>query len=236
MGQKVDDVLTVIPPEIDLLLPGDVTGLVSALGGYQVDVAVVCGLSWRLPPLALQTPRLGVINVHASLLPKYRGPAAIQWAIRNGDADIGVTAHWMDERIDTGNIIVQHGGIELPEYVTFEELWPRVTPVIQKLVGEALDRAADGYMGVPQNEDEATYARMMEPAYSYIDWSQPARRIHDQVRTFHYGAGIPGPFAKLGAGWVRVARTDLNPGAGVRVECADGPLWIVEAEPIEPPI
>ncbi|MFF0575375.1 methionyl-tRNA formyltransferase [Streptosporangium saharense] len=235
-GDKVNDILSVIPAEVDLLLPGDVDGLADALRGYRTDVVVVCGLSWRLPRVVLDAPRLGIINVHPSLLPRHRGPMAIQWAIRDGEAETGVTAHWMDERIDTGNIIVQHGGIVLPEYVTYEQLWPQVTPVIQNVVAEALTLAADGFVGEPQDDRKATHARMMEPEYSYIDWSRQARSIHDQVRVFHYGAGIPGPFAKLDAGWVRVMRTSLEAGTGTRVECGDGPLWVVEAETVEAPL
>ncbi|WP_086823996.1 methionyl-tRNA formyltransferase [Allokutzneria sp. NRRL B-24872] len=231
VGAKVADIVPVLPTGVDLVLPGDIGGLVDALRGYRVDVVVVCGFSWRLPPIALAAPALGFINVHASLLPRYRGPAPVQWALRNGDNDIGVTAHWMDERIDTGNVLVQRGGIALPEYVTFDELWPLLGPHLRDVVTAALDRAATGDPGRPQDESLATYAGALEAEYSRIDWSRSARSIHNQVRTFHFGAGIAGPYADVNGERVRVLRTRLTPGPGTVVHCADAPIWITEAEP-----
>ncbi|MGH3391871.1 MAG: methionyl-tRNA formyltransferase [Actinomadura sp.] len=230
MGEKVTDILADIPVDLDLLLPGSAEGLAQALRGYGIDLAVVCGLSWRLPRLVLDAPRLGVLNVHTSLLPRYRGPAPIQWAIRNGDPDFGVTVHWMDENIDTGNIVAQRDNIPLPEFVTFEALWKQITPVIEDLLVAALARAADGYTGEPQYEDNATRAGLMEPGFEYIDWSHPASSIHNQVRTFYYGTGTPGPFCKIGDEWIRVLRTSLEPSAGIEVNCADRPIWLVETE------
>jgi len=234
MGDKVTDILGDIPVDIDLLLPGSVDGLIRALRGYDIDLAVVCGLSWRLPRSVLEAPRLGVLNIHTSLLPRYRGPAPVQWALRNGDPDIGITIHWMDEDIDTGNIVAQRGNITLPEFVKFDTLWQRITPMIQDLLVAALARAAHGYAGQPQNDENATHAGPMEPEFDYIDWSQPARIIHNQVRTFYYGTATPGPFAKINDKWVRVLRTSLEPTNGTRVDCADGPIWLVETEQATP--
>ncbi|MEY9927523.1 methionyl-tRNA formyltransferase [Catenulispora sp. GP43] len=231
MGEKVSDVLTVVAPETTLVLPGDIDGLSTSVRGFGIDLVVVCGLTWRLTAQALQAPRLGVINVHTSSLPRYRGPAPIQWAIRNGDQSIGVTAHWMNERIDSGSIIVQRGGIPLPEYVRFDELWHDVAPAIRDLVAEAVTLAADGYDGVPQDESKATYAGMFGAEDSTINWSWPTHDVHNLVRAFHFGTGIPGPFATVDGEQVRVLRTRLTPGAGTRVELPDGPLWIEEAEP-----
>lgn len=233
VGERVAGVLGGIASDLDLLLPGDVQGLATALRGYRTDVAVVCGLSWWLPRSVRRAPRLGIINVHASLLPRYRGPAPVQWAIRNGDSDIGLTAHWMDRHIDTGNIIVQRGGIPLPEYVSFEELWDLLTPAIPELVGDALDRAAAGYAGEPQHDEHASYAGAMEREFDLIDWSQPARTIHNQVRTFYLGTGTPGPIGEIDNVWVRVRRTRLAPGEGIRLECGDGPIWVVDTEPVD---
>ncbi|WP_232376576.1 methionyl-tRNA formyltransferase [Amycolatopsis aidingensis] len=229
---KVADILGGIPPDVDLLLPGSTEGLAVALAGYRIDVAVVSGLSWLLPRAVLDAARIGVLNVHPSLLPRYRGPSPIQWAIRNGDRETGVTAHWMDERIDTGNIVAQRGGIVLPEFVTFERFWNLVNPAVRDVVTEALDLAAAGYAGTPQNEAEATSAPQLEEEFGYVDWSAPARVIHNQVRTFYFGAGIPGPFARIGTDRVRLIRTRLTPGEGTRIECADGPIWVVAAEPV----
>lgn len=110
--------LEALPPGMDLLLPGTAEGLADALGGYRLDLLVVYGFNWRLPAAVLRTPRSGVINIHSSLLPKYRGPAPVLWAIRNGDAEIGLTVHRMDEQFDTGPILAQRGGIR----------WMRTSP------------------------------------------------------------------------------------------------------------
>lgn len=235
MGEKVTDILGEIPDDVDLVLPGSAESLARAVRGHDIDLVIVCGLSWRLPKIVLDAPKLGVLNVHTSLLPKYRGPMPVQWAIRNGDPEIGVTIHWMDEQIDTGNIVAQRGGIILPEFVTFDEVWEKAAPVIQAVLAVALTRAAEGDAGEPQDEDQAIHAGLMEPEFDYIDWSQPARHIHNQVRTFYYGTGTPGPFAKIGNDWHRVIRTSLKPCSGRRIECADGPIWLIETEQAQPP-
>ncbi|WP_275410755.1 methionyl-tRNA formyltransferase [Sinosporangium siamense] len=213
---------------MDLLLPGSSRGFAQALKGYGVDVVVACGLSWRLPKSVLDAPALGVMNVHASLLPKYRGPSPVQWALRNGDPDIGLTVHWMDERIDTGNILARRGGIPLPEFVTFAELWRHLGPAIGDLVADALGQAAGGSRGEPQDDSQASYAGAMERGFDFINWSHTAEAVHNQVRTFYFGAGLPGPFAKVDGEWLLVRRTSLTPQEGIRVECRDRPIWIVE--------
>src|SRR5881227_1115980 len=96
-ARTIGQVIEAIPPDIDLLLPGSAEGLGQAFAGYHLDLAVVYGFSWKIPPSVLRMPRFGVINIHSSLLPRYRGPAPVLWAIRNGDPDIGFTVHRMDE-------------------------------------------------------------------------------------------------------------------------------------------
>jgi len=107
---------------MDLLLPGTADGLADALGGYRLDLLVVYGFNWKLPAAVLRTPRSGAVNIHSSLLPRYRGPAPVLRAIRNGDAEIGLTVHRMDEQFDTGPILAQQGGIPLDEDVTPQRL------------------------------------------------------------------------------------------------------------------
>jgi hypothetical protein len=95
-------IVEALPPGIDLLLPGNAAGLADGLAGYRLDLLIVYGFNWKLPAAVLDTPRHGVLNVHTSMLPKYRGPAPVLWAIRNGDPETGLTIHRMDERFDTG--------------------------------------------------------------------------------------------------------------------------------------
>jgi methionyl-tRNA formyltransferase len=231
----VGQILAAMPPAMDLLLPGSAESLGQALVGYSPDLMVVYGFSWRLPRSVLQIPRFGVINIHSSMLPKYRGPAPVLWAIRNGDSHIGITIHRMDENFDTGPILAQRGGIPLDDEVTPERLWPRIRPVIREILPDTLERVFRGEAGEEQDENNASHAGLMEPEFSLIDWSRTSREIHNQVRTFRFMGHGQGPTARVGDRWLKVLRVELRQAPGIRVECADGPIWIVESEPTEPP-
>ncbi|MBC6466601.1 methionyl-tRNA formyltransferase [Actinomadura alba] len=231
----IGQILKEMPPAMDFLLPGSAEGLGQALAGYSLDLIVVYGFSWRLPRSVLQISRFGAINVHSSLLPKYRGPAPVLWAIRNGDPHIGITIHRMDENFDTGPILAQQGGITLEDEVTPERLWPHIRPVIRDLLPVALERVSRHEAGEEQDDADVSYAGLMEPEFSLIDWSRTAREIHNQVRTFRFMGQGQGPIARVGERWLKVLRTQLREAPGVRVECADGPIWIVASESTEPP-
>jgi methionyl-tRNA formyltransferase len=231
IGQVIDS----MPPELDLLLPGSGEGLGQAFAGYRLDLAVVYGFSWKIPAAVLRTPRFGIVNVHSSVLPQYRGPAPVLWAIRNGDPDIGFTVHRMDEDFDTGPILAQQGGIPLDDDVTPERLRSRAAPVIRDLLTAALERVSRNDPGRPQHDAGASHAGLMEAEFSEVDWSWPAHDIHNQVRTFRFMGPGRGPIAQIGERWLKVLRTRLSEGEGLRVECADGPIWIVESEAVRPP-
>jgi methionyl-tRNA formyltransferase len=221
---------------MDLLLPGSAEGLAHALPGYQPDIVICNGMPWKIPPVVLAIPRLGFVNIHSSLLPRYRGPIPIHWAIRSGDAETGVTIHWMDETFDTGPVIARSGGIPIEDEFDPDGLLDRVEQAGVDLLRIALDRIRDGAPGEPQGNIGASYAGWMEPEFYRVDWSHGAREIHNQVRTFQFGVvGASGPLAEVGGVWVTVLRTRLEPVDGTRVECADGPIWIVESEPADPP-
>lgn len=231
----IGQIIGSMPLEMDLLLPGSAEGLGQAFAGYRLDLAVVYGFSWKIPPAVLGMPRFGVINIHSSLLPKYRGPAPVLWAIRNGDPEIGFTVHRMDEDFDTGPILAQQGGIPLDDDVTHECLRSRAAPMIRDLLTTALEKVARNDPGRPQEDSGASYAGLLEPEFFTVDWSSPAADIHHQVRTFRFMGASRGPVARVGDRWLKVLRTRLTEGDGLRVECADGPLWIVESAPGEPP-
>jgi methionyl-tRNA formyltransferase len=229
----VGSLLEAIPAGVDLLVPGSSEGLAKALAGYDLDLLVVYGFSWKLPPSVLETPRLGVLNIHCSMLPEYRGPAPVLWAIRNGDAHLGVTVHRMDEDFDTGPVLAQQDGIPIDDDATPDTLWPRLEPVIRRLLVDSLDRVSQGYPGTPQDGARATYAGLMGPEFSLVNRSQTAREIHNQVRTFRFmGPGL-GPTVEIDGRLLRVLRTRLTPADGIRLECADGPIWITESAPVE---
>jgi methionyl-tRNA formyltransferase len=234
-ARTIEQVIGVMPADIDLLLPGSAEGLGQAFAGYHLDLAVVYGFSWKIPPAVLRMPRFGVVNIHSSLLPRYRGPAPVLWAIRNGDPDIGFTVHRMDEDFDTGPILAQQGGIPLDDDITPARLRSRAEPVIRELLTTALDGVARNDPGRPQGEAGASYAGFLEPEFFVVDWSSPAADIHHQVRTFRFMGAGRGPVARVRDRWLKVLRTRLTEGDGLRVECADGPIWIVESAPGEPP-
>jgi len=203
-----------LPPGMDLLLPGDGIGLANALAGYRLDLLVVYGFNWRLPPAVLETPRFGVLNMHTSLLPRCRGPAPVLWAIRNGDAETGLTIHRMDERFDTGPILAQRGGIPLDEDITPDLLRSRLRPVITELLTTALDRVAQEVPGTPQDDAAASKAGFIEPGFSTVDWSRPAREVHNQVRMFAFMGRDHAPVAQVGDSHLKVFRTRLAPAEG----------------------
>ncbi|MER7672874.1 formyltransferase family protein [Kitasatospora sp. NPDC096128] len=232
-GAKVGDVLSQLPPGVDLLLPRSTTGLARALSGYRPDLVICNGFPWRLPIEVLSVPRLGVLNVHPSLLPRHRGPMPIHWAVRHGDPETGVTIHWMDESFDTGRILAQRGGVVLPDDLDGDIVFTEIQALSRELLAEALELAAAGHAGTEQGREGAGYEGMMGPQSAVIDWSASRRDIHDLVRTFRFGLfPVPGPLAVVDGRWVAVLKSSTEPGDGVRMECADGPLWIVESVPV----
>jgi methionyl-tRNA formyltransferase len=228
-------VLEAIPAGMDLLLPGNPEGLAEGLAGYDLDLVVVYGFNWKLPESVLSTPRFGVINVHSSMLPKYRGPAPVLWAIRNGDAQIGLTVHRMDSRFDAGPVLARRDGIVLDEDVTPERLWERIRPALTEVLTTALEQVAAGAPGLKQEEADDSYAGFIEPEFRLVDWSRTAREIHNQVRMFAFMGRDSAPIARVNDQWLKVFRTRLEPGTGVQVQCADGPIWITESSPADPP-
>ncbi|MFE4538871.1 methionyl-tRNA formyltransferase [Streptomyces scopuliridis] len=221
-----------IPQGVDLLLPGSKKMLAQTLRGYGADLLICYGFPWKFPPAALRATSLGAINVHTSMLPKYRGPIPVNWAIRNGDPDIGVSIHWMDEEFDSGGILIQESGIALDDDVRPERIWGAVDGFISRLLPTALERVEEGFPGTAQCAAHASYAGWMEPGFSRIDWGHTRSRIHHQVRAIRFGSsGTSGPIAWVADKRIRVLRTSLEPADGVEVRCVDGPLWVVESLP-----
>lgn len=233
--RKVSELLAAMDTKLDLLLPAGTAGLGRALAGYRPDLLVMYGFNWILPPEVFQLPRLGTINIHPGWLPRYRGAAPDMWAIRNGDDEVGVTVHRVDEGMDTGPILARRGGVPLDEDATRASLRDRLAPVVRDLLTEALAKVVNGDPGEPQPERDAGRAPMMEPEFRRVDWSRTRRQIHNQVRVYRYIGSQEAPVARVGNQWVRLVRTSLEPAGGTRVECGDGPIWVVESAPAEPP-
>ena len=146
------------------------------------QLMVVAAYGKILPVDILQLPPLGCINVHSSLLPKYRGAAPINWAILNGESETGVTIMYMAEGLDTGDMLASAATpIDLNE--SAQQLHDRLAQMGADLLPQVLDQLEQGTaVAVPQDDAKSCYAPMLSRALSPIDWTRPARVIHNQVR------------------------------------------------------
>lgn len=146
------------------------------------DALVVAAFGQILPKALLDIPRLGNFNVHASLLPKYRGAAPINWAIVNGEADTGITIMLMDEGMDTGGMLTAVKEPILPED-TAQTLTAKLSRIGAELIVKALAEFETGRLKpVSQDNSQATYAPILKKELGKIDWTKPAREIERTVR------------------------------------------------------
>lgn len=161
-------------------LRGDAETL-AALRELAPDLIVVVAFGQILPREILDLPRFGAINVHASLLPRYRGAAPIQWALLNGDSETGVDTMLMEEGLDTGPILLEARTAIDPEE-TGEALSTRLSEVGAALLLETLPRWVDGAITPRAQGEGAVYAPMLTKDMAALDWTRDAKRLHDQVR------------------------------------------------------
>ena len=229
--ESVSTIIADLPVGMDLFLPGRTENIAGMLAGYRPDVVLVFGFNWRLPRDVLELPKLGVLNVHPSALPKYRGPSPVLWAIRNGDLSIGVTVHRMDQQIDAGPVLAQLEGIPLPDRVTGQDVWQLVRSVLPDLVNTALTRAAQGDSGIVQDEAKATYAGFPPADWYTVNWDDSRNSLHNQIRVLRFLNGGQGPMVEFQGRQVRIDQTSLQANGGIRVACIDGPLWLTCSEP-----
>ena len=204
------------------------------LKALKPDLIAVAAYGKLLPQAILDVPSKGCINVHSSILPKYRGAAPIHWAVLNGEEETGVTIMHMAAELDTGDIILcGRTPIDLNE--TVETLHDRLAQMGAELLSQAVFAIDAGTAPrVPQEHDKSTYAPMLGRELSPIDWTRTARSIHDQVRGL-----IPWPAATthaINGGVMKVFCTELTeetttctPGTilfagpqGIEVACGDG--------------
>lgn len=149
------------------------------------DIIVTCAFGQILSKDILDIPKFGVINVHASLLPKYRGASPIHYAILNGEEKTGVTIMKTDVGIDTGDILLKEE-INIGENETCGELFERLSALGAKLLDSALDLIESGKAKfIPQDEEKATYTKMIKKEDALIDWARSAKDIKNQVRAFN---------------------------------------------------
>lgn len=146
------------------------------------ELVVVAAYGKLLPKAVLELPALGCINVHSSLLPKYRGAAPINWAILNGEQETGVTIMHMAEALDAGDIILQ-AATPIDQNESVEQLHDRLAEMGAELLSKAVTALAEGTAPrIPQDESQYTYAPMLSRELSPIDWSRSALEIHNQIR------------------------------------------------------
>jgi len=226
------------PDGISLLFAQDKWAVAALLRGLEPDVVLCFGFPWKLPQEALDVARLGSVNQHPAKLPRHRGPIPMAWALREGDDEFGVTWHRMDAELDTGPILAQTTVPIEDDDTTIEQIGPKLTQASFGLLPQVFERLAAGDPGEPQTDEGATWAGHFGEDYASVDWTQPARKIHDQVRAWWLTFGMSetkGPIAELDGERVKLVRTSLtDPGGGARaVQCGDGSLWIVESEPVD---
>ena len=155
---------------------------IEVLRKYEPDIIIVAAFGQIVPKSILDMPKYGCVNVHASLLPKYRGAAPIQWAVINGDEVTGVTIMRMNEGIDTGDMIAKKT-VRLAEDETGGSLFDKLAQVGAQLCVETMEMIEAGKVEyIPQNNEEATHTSMIRKELGLIDWNRPAVEIERLIR------------------------------------------------------
>ena len=159
---------------------------VEALRALKPDVCAVVAYGRILPQKVLDVPKLGCVNIHASVLPRYRGSAPYQWAVLDGLRETGVTAMYLCREMDAGDII-DVSKTPIGENETAGELLDRLAVLGADLLSKTLGRfASEGKVpAVPQNPDEVCYAPMLDKTMCPIDWNKTAQQVHNHVRGLH---------------------------------------------------
>ncbi len=215
------------------------TGFVELIRELKPDVIVVVAFGQILPKALLDIPTHGCINVHASLLPRYRGAAPLNWCIMNGETETGVTTMMMDVGLDTGDmLLIRKTALDENEDIT--SLHDRMAAMGADLLAETLDRLTVGdLVPQPQNNSDSCYAPMLKKEDGIINWHSDARTIHNQVRGL---AVWPGASTAIGDHVLKIFRTRVGEGSGkpgtvlqaakgiFEVACLSGSLFLQELQ------
>ncbi|MGA0616631.1 methionyl-tRNA formyltransferase [Paracoccus sp. KR1-242] len=196
------------------------------------DVAVVVAYGLILPRPVLDAPRLGCLNIHASLLPRWRGAAPIHRAIMAGDAETGVAIMQMEAGLDTGPVLAE-SRTAIGTDDTTADLHDRLSDMGAQLIVQTLDRLP--LPAMPQPEAGVTYAAKIDKAEARIDWTRPAAQIDRQIRGL---SPFPGAWCMIGEERVKLLRSRLAEGSGqpgrvlsdFTIACGQGAVEIVEAQ------
>jgi methionyl-tRNA formyltransferase len=212
----------------------------AALAAFAADVAVVAAYGLILPQAVLDAPRRGCLNVHASLLPRWRGAAPIHRAVMAGDARTGVCVMRMEAGLDTGPVLLR-GETEIDETDTTGDLHDRLAELGAALMLQALD-GIETLTPVPQPEHGVTYAAKVTKEEAAIDWARPSEEVARHVNGL---SPAPGAYVGEGAGRLRLLRarasrgadgpaapgTVLEAGPRLRLACGSGSVEVLELQP-----
>ena len=197
--------------EIKIYQPQKVKGnteFIEEIKSQKPDVICVVAYGKILPNEILEIPKYGCINVHASLLPKYRGAAPIQWAVLNGDKTTGVTTMYMDTGMDTGDMILKEE-VEIGENETTGELWERLSKIGAKLLVKTLKEIEAGTVKREKQGTDYTMAPMLEKSMAQIDWeNQTAEQIKNLVRGLN---PIMGAYTYVNDKKIKFWKVELKP-------------------------
>src|ERR1700761_3422907 len=207
---------------------------------HEADAAVVVAYGMILPQAILEAPKLGCYNLHASLLPRWRGAAPINRAIMAGDAESGVMVMKMDVGLDTGDVAMAER-LPITDAMTASDLHDALAPLGADLMVRAMAALGRGALQLTkQSEEGVTYAAKIDKAEARIDWSKPARAV---LRHIHGLSPFPGAWSEIADGGdaarVKILRCELAKGAGapgaviddqLTIACGDGAVRIVELQ------
>ncbi len=211
-------------------------GARASFAAHEADAAVVVAYGLILPKPVLDAPREGCLNLHASLLPRWRGAAPINRAIMAGDRETGVSVMRMEEGLDTGPVCLEER-VPIGPDMTAGELHDRLARLGAGLMHRALGALARGTLDCrPQPEDGATYADKLSKAETRIDFAKPARQVHDHIRGL---SPFPGAWFEVAGQRIKVLRSALAEGSappgtlldgGLTVACGAGAVRLVEVQ------
>ena len=207
---------------------------------HEPDAAVVVAYGMILPQAILDVPKLGCFNLHASLLPRWRGAAPINRAIMAGDAETGVMVMKMDVGLDTGDVAMAER-LAIADRMTASDLHDALAPLGGDLMVRAMGALERGMLQLtPQASDGVTYAAKIDKAEAHIDWSKPAREV---LRHIHGLSPFPGAWCELAIEGVpqrvKILRCDMASGSGapgtvlddrLTIACAQGALRVLELQ------
>ena len=227
-------VVSETPADIDVCLVADKADLVRLTAAYEPVIGLCAGYRWLLPPEVLAIPTLGVLNSHPALLPRHRGPYPFAWAIREEDAELGLTLHLMDETFDTGPVLAQ-GSRPMPADQRIGSLVPVLQELARELYPAALRRVLAGERGDPQRSEGVTWAGPFGDDYAELDNGKTRAELLRQVRAWQvmFDTSVLGPVATIEGRRLHVKDAELDEPDDpetLRLDAADGPLWLTSVD------